>query len=85
MDNLVDAYLEFKAYNVENYTKCVMKHYNSRFKLTNKLIDIVYDYLNEVYLSGDYMSNANLTQITGMKLDRDRTVSYTHLTLPTKA
>lgn len=72
MDNLVDAYLEFKAYNVENYTKCVMKHYNSRFKLTNKLIDIVYDYLNEVYLSGDYMSNANLTQITGMKLDRDR-------------
>lgn len=72
MDNLVDQYLEFKAYNISEYTRMVIEYYNPRFRLTNKLIDIVYDYLNEIYLGGDYASNTSLTKTTGLSLDADR-------------
>lgn len=72
MDNLVNTYLEFRASNIEKYVRLVMKHFDSSVKLSIKLLDVIYDYLNEVYLPSEYASEAGLSRVTGLSLDKDR-------------
>lgn len=69
MDNLVDSYLLFKSDNVCKYV-CELNRFSpTSIELPVKLRDIVYDYLNEVYLGNEVLSKEQLVEITNMHVD----------------
>lgn len=71
MNGIIDEYLYFKARNITNYVTTVIKSLNRSFKMPNKMSDIIYDYLNEVYLGKENLDTKALSKITGLKATND--------------
>lgn len=73
MDNHIDIYLNFKAYNAFLWVQTMAKHYDEDLEISKKVKDVIYDYLNEVLLGEDYASDDELFNVTGVKGERDVT------------
>lgn len=73
MNSLADNYLLYISKSINNYCKIVLK--NNEFIDENKTIDVIYDYLNEVFLLKKSINKVNYNQCFKTKLsDEDNSL-----------